>query len=303
MGKLLLDGVEVTTSQLSWRLGDAACCYLLAAVTPATTTRELVHLMEGIGDLRYSGLRLVGLVDLSVVRKFPSLRYVEIASEHPVDPRPLECLDNLRGLALQQPSAGLDFASFPKLEEFVGDWHVGNANLRQETLSDLRVTGFNPPCRDLSVLRELNGLVNLSLTKTNIHSLTGLEGLEDLRTLAVAYAPKLAALDSLATSAPGLRQLHFGHAKAIESYAPMSGLRLLRKLQLSACAPMPDLGWIAALERLSFLSFVDTNVVSGDLSPLLSLGRLRYVGTFKKRHYSHSPEELNAVLQGRAGLI
>ncbi|HEY0465427.1 MAG TPA: leucine-rich repeat domain-containing protein [Polyangiaceae bacterium] len=300
MDKLLLDGVEVTTSQLSRRIGDAAGCDLLAAVTPTTTTRELVQLMEGIGYLRYSGLRLVGQVDLSIVRKFPSLRYVEIASEGPVDPRPLECLDNLRGLALPQPSAGLDFANFPKLEEFVGGWHAENANLRQETLCDLRITGFNPACRDLSVLRELNGLVNLSLTKTNIDSLAGLEGLEDLRTLDVAYAPKLAALDSLATSVPGLRRLCFDHAKAIESYAPMSGLRFLRKLQLSACAPMPDLGWIAALERLSFLSFVDTDVVSGDLSPLLSLERLRYVGTSKKRHYSHSAAELNAILQGRA---
>jgi hypothetical protein len=113
MAKLLLDDVEVSTSQLSWRLGDAACCDLLATVTPTTTTTELVELMGGIGDLRYSGLRLIGLADLGIVRKFPSLRYVEIVSEHPVDPRPLECLDNLRGLALDRPSAGLNFASFP----------------------------------------------------------------------------------------------------------------------------------------------------------------------------------------------
>ena len=302
MDKLLLDGVEVTTSQLSWRVGDAAACNLLGVVTPATTTSELVHLMEGVGNLRYSGLRLVGLVDLGVVRKFPSLRYVEVASGHPVDPRPLECLDNLRGLVLHQPSAGLDFASFPKLEVFVGDWHPENANLRQEALCDLSVSGFNPPSRDLSVLRELNGLVNLSLTKTNIQSLVGLESLEDLRRLNLAFAPKLAALDSLAASAQGLRQVYFGHAKAIGSYAPISALRFLRKLQISACAPMPDLDWTASLTRLSFLSFVDTDVVSGDLSPLLSLERLRYVGTFKKRHYSHSQAELNAILQGRTGL-
>jgi len=62
---------------------------------------------------------------------------------------------------------------------------------------------------------------------------------------------------------------------------------------------MPDLAWSSTLERLSFLSLVDTNVQSGDLSPLLSLNQLRYVGTFDKRHYSHSSAAINALLQER----
>ncbi len=161
------------------------------------------------------------------------------------------------------------------------------------------MTGFNPPSRDLGVLSELTGLVNLSLTKTNIHSLAGVDALEDLRTLGVAFAPKLARLDSLAASSLGLRQLSFDNARAIATYSPISGLRFLRKLQLSACAPTPDLEWLAPLERLSFLSFVDTNVVSGDMGPLLALKSLRFVGTLDKRHYSHRPDELAALLQSR----
>lgn len=49
---------------------------------------------------------------------------------------------------------------------------------------------------------------------------------------------------------------------------------------------MPDLKWTKGMDQLDFFSFVGTNVEDGELSPLLELPRLRYVGSMDKKHYN-----------------
>jgi len=46
-------------------------------------------------------------------------------------------------------------------------------------------------------------------------------------------------------------------------------------------------------------SFVETNVEDGDLSPLLELPTLRYVGTMDRKRYNYRFEELNKILEQR----
>jgi hypothetical protein len=46
-------------------------------------------------------------------------------------------------------------------------------------------------------------------------------------------------------------------------------------------------------------TFVETNVVDGDLSMLLELPELRYVGSVNKKHYNHNVDKLNEQLQAR----
>jgi hypothetical protein len=62
---------------------------------------------------------------------------------------------------------------------------------------------------------------------------------------------------------------------------------------------MPNLRWTQGLNELDNFSFVETNVEDGNLSPLLELPKLRYVGTMDKKHYSHKFAALNALLEER----
>ena len=43
------------------------------------------------------------------------------------------------------------------------------------------------------------------------------------------------------------------------------------------------------MPKLEDFRFVDTNVIDGDLSPLI---RLKYAGFFDKKHYSHTREQI-----------
>lgn len=142
-------------------------------------------------------------------------------------------------------------------------------------------------------------LEELKLIQTNIQSLSGVETLLDLRFLNVAYAPELESLNALLGHDLQLRELDLGKTKKIQSYNPISSLSYLRLLRLSDCPPMQNLKWMAGMKRLDFFAFMGTDVTDGDLSPLLSLPELRYVGTADRRHYNYKMATLNALLTQR----
>jgi hypothetical protein len=300
MAKLQLDGVDVCSSWLTQRAYRAAYCDFLLPVT-AANKKEALRTFAGSGTLgKYRGLQVCGIADLSFLAEFPDLLYLEIINQPKVKLHPLAGLANLRGLRIETPGSGIDFAWFPLLEVFVGDWHADNVHLQRcRELRQLRAWNFKPKSKDLTELAGIVRLEWLALTKTNLASLAGLESLEDLRTCDIAYAPELLSLSALNAGDLQLRDLELSHAKKIASYEPLSVCRWLRSLKLSSCAPLKDLNWLAPLERLEFLSFVETNVESGDLTPLLKLPELRYAGSMDKKHYRPRIDELNKELQRR----
>ena len=300
MGNLTLDDVKVIASDLSQWPFRAAPSYFLLRVTPANKKAALTAFKKA-GQLgKFSGLHITGVHDLSFLEDFPLLLYLEVADVKRVNTRQLDCLGNLRGLRLESPGAGIDFACFPNLEIYSGDWHVDNNNLK--TCRDLRrlhLWHFSPRSLDLSVLRGMPRLEELKLIQTTINSLSGVETLEDLRFLKVAYAPKLESLDAFLGHDLQVRELTLEKTKKIESYDPILSLSYLRLLRLSDCPPMQNLKWIVGMKRLDFFAFVDTDVKDGDLSPLLSLPELRYVGTADRRHYNYKMGALNELLTQR----
>lgn len=286
---------EVRTSFLSQKMFRAASCGFLAFVSPQTQPQALKAFAEQ--QDRFSGLHVSGIADLSFLSDFPNLRYVEIVQQNKVDPRPLDGLTNLRGLRLETPGAGIDFSCFPELEVFDGDWHEDNSRINScQELRDLRIRHFKPGSGDLSSLADVTRLEWLSIVQTGVTSLAGLETLRDLRYFTVAYAPKLESLELPSERPIELREMKVEKARKIASYAPLAEFGRLRRLHLTSCAPMADLQWIQGLAELDFLSIVETNVVDGDLSPLLRLPKLRYVGTMDKKHYNCKFEALNRLL-------
>ena len=299
--ELRLNGVEVSTSFLTQRSYRAASCDLLLQVTPETQEEALEEL-ERVGEFGpYSGLSISGIKDLEFLANFPSLLYLEIRGPAPLRAGCLDGLENLRGLYLEEPKSGIDFARFPLLERYVGGWHPDHRNLAGcRELRSLRLWAFNPPSGDLAPLAGILRLEELEINQTQIDSLAGMERLEDLRYLTVSRASRLESLDALAACA-GLRELSMSGAKRIRSYLPLARLPRLRQLKLTGCTPMESLAWTAGMEHLDFFSFVDTDVRDGDLTPLLQLPRLRYAGSMNRRHYTPRIDALNAELNRLRG--
>ena len=295
-----LDGVKVVASFLTQRSYRAAYCDFLLPITRANQTKALAQFKRA-GELgKYRGLRVSGIADLAFLEEFPQLLYLEVLDQKRVDTSGLARLANLRGLRLESPAAGIDFGWFPELEVFVGDWHADNRNLpAARELRQLRVWRFNPLSASLADLAHATRLEWLTIAQTNVTEFAGIETLEDLRYLEIAYAPKLRSLDALAANASGIRELSLEKAKSIEAYEPIAAIPSLRRLKFSDCAPMADLKWTRPLRKLDFFSFVGTNVEDGDLMPLLELPSLQYAGTMGKKHYNMKIDKLNEMLRQR----
>jgi hypothetical protein len=116
MKDLLLGGTKVCTSFLTQRTYRAACCDLLLPVTHQNQKTAIAHFAKVGVYGPYSGLRISGIADLSFLRDFPNLLYLEVVDQKKVDVTPLHELSNLRGLRLETPGKGLDFGQFPHLE-------------------------------------------------------------------------------------------------------------------------------------------------------------------------------------------
>jgi hypothetical protein len=292
--------IQVCTSYLSQQAFRARPCDLLLKVTPANKNKVLAEFKRTgeLGD--YDGLRISGIADLSFLKDFPRLLYLEIVDQKKVNTRHLDCLENLRGLRLETPGAGVDFGCFPELEVFSGDWHADNSNLhRSRELRRLSIWHYHGRSADLTDFAGLIRLEQLEITQTKLASLEGVELLEDLRYLNIGYAPKLRSLEPLAAGGAGIRELSLSKLPNAQSYRPLASIPQLRRLKLSSCAAMPDLKWTAGMNHLDFFSFVETLVEDGDLSPLLNLPKLEYAGTMDKRTYNYKSEALNKLLAER----
>lgn len=300
LNELRLREIGVKTCELTQSTYRAACCDLLLDVNARNRSSALATFRKQgeFGD--FSGLRISGITDLSFLKEFPKLLYLEILGPSPINMRYLDSLTNLRGLRVELPGCGIDFACFPELEVFIGDWHIDNCNLdKSRELRYLHVWHFKSRSDDLSELANITRLEHLAMAQSAIRTLRGLETLEDLRRLAISHVPNLESIDALGNSECGLREVQFSTAKKIKSYAPLARIPKLRRLMLSSCAPMQNLKWTAGMEYLDFFSFVETNVVGADLSPLLDLPKLQYVGTLNKRRYNYTADALNRILQER----
>jgi len=300
MQQLILDGMPVTTSELSQSTYRAAPCDLLLQVT-AENLDEAIQRFRRAGFAGiYSGLNISGVRDLSFLEQFPDMLYLEIRCDKPIKAGALESLQNLRGLYFESPASGIDFSSFPHLEVYSGGWHKGHTNFDLcPALHRIALRNFNPASGDFSSLANCRRLDTLDIVRSTISSLDGIETLEDLRVLEIAYMTKLESLDAFKNCQPGLRVLSIERAKRIRSCQPIASLSCLKDLRLFGCAAMPDVKWTSGMNWLEHFAFVETDVIDGDLTPLLKLERLRYIGTEDKRHYNYKMHEFIEMLAQR----
>lgn len=296
-------GVPLKRSAFSTGSNRAAACWLLLDVRPETLGPALDLLAEhGTHNDLFSGLKITGLDELEFLHDYPLLLYLDGEGLSSKALRYVESLANLRGLRLDAPGSGIDLTCFPQLEEFVGDWHRDNTGAGHcGELRTLRAWGFRSAQTGLTSLADCARLERLWLVRPGIESIDGVEALEDLRYLDLSYAAKIEDLTPLAAPTVDLRELSLTNMKRISDYSPLASVHRLRRLKISKCAPMEDLAWTRGMDYLDFMSFVETNVLNGDLTPLLSLPLLRYAGAGNRRDYSHTDEDLNHLLNQPRG--
>jgi len=236
--------------------------------------------------------------DLKFLADLPQLRALRILDFKIQSVEPIHFLHDLRALeVMTYCRSEIRFSAFPRLEDCGLEWRPRAMSLFGcTTLKALFVNNFDGKNTDPFV--QLTNLETLALLNAPIEDLRGLATLGKLRSLRLANLKRLRSLAGIERLA-GLEELEIHTCRRIRSIDEIGSLRQLRKLHLNNDGDIESLKPLAKLTGLeSVLFYESTNVVDGDLSPLLGQKSLSRVSFQNRNHYSHRREEFGPAYGG-----
>jgi Leucine-rich repeat (LRR) protein len=242
------------------------------------------------------------LTNLDFLRDYPNVvkRIKSISIDEEIkDISSLILLTELKYLLIGRKDPKIDFSYFSKLEEL--NISGGNYICNLESCKNLRsltLFYFNPKCKGFSELPAVNWVKELNIINSGIISMNGLEKFKNLQKISFEYCAKLENLCCLDSSVSTLVNLVFLNCKKIVNHDYVEGLKNLEVLALNYCGSIKSLSFLDNIPSLKHFRFVGTDVLDGNLFPVL---RLDYASFSNKRHFSHSMEEVKSLYEERTG--
>jgi hypothetical protein len=129
----------------------------------------------------------------------------------------------------------------------------------------------------------------------NIRDIIALKNLRSLRLANLKRLTSLAGIEQLTN----LEELEIDTCRAIGSIDEVKTLLRLRSLYLNNDGEIPSLKPLKGLTHLESVGFCEsTNILDGDLKPLLHGKHLSRISFQNRRHYSHRREDFGAAYTG-----
>lgn len=145
-------------------------------------------------------------------------------------------------------------------------------------------------------------LLYLELNWANIKDLQGIEKFSNLKRLELHYCTKLETDLGISQLSKTLQYLHINRSKKFSFTDELLSLTELRVLCLNACGPINDLSFLKHFPNLIDFRFVDTNIIDGDLTPIIEHPTIRSVGFLNKRHYNLSDVQVDKELDMKSNV-
>lgn len=201
---------------------------------------------------------------------------------------PLQSLPQLEELSIGDTAATLDLALFPMLRRLSVSWHKNIfKNSQQSAVSSLHVWKYKSAKNDLTEFPEFPDLKELELVQSSIRSLNGISQHSRLSRIELHNLTKLETLGEL--HFPELIVFIADACKKIVDHEQLSTCASLEELKLHDCGVIKSLCFIDALKSLKSFRFMRTDVLDGDLSPLMRLDDVYFT---EKRHFSHKTGDM-----------
>ncbi|WDF55376.1 hypothetical protein [Mucilaginibacter sp. KACC 22063] len=148
----------------------------------------------------------------------------------------------------------------------------------------------------LNLLPASDKLLYLELNWSNIPDFQHISMFPNLKRLELHYCTKLQSDRELSELGNSLEHLHINQSKKFGDIFEISQLKNLKVLRLNDCAPIESLSFIKSLPNLIDLRFVGTDVLDGDLTPIIEHPSLRSAGFSNKRNFNYKTEKINSML-------
>ena len=140
-------------------------------------------------------------------------------------------------------------------------------------------------------------LLYLELNWANIKNFNGIQKFKSLKRLELHYCVKLENDNGLSQLSDNLEFLHINLSKKFKFSDELLQLKKLKVLCLNACAPIDNLDFLINFPNLIDFRFVDTNILSGNLKPIIEHPTIRTVGFLNKKHYNFKDDKLKLELE------
>lgn len=229
--------------------------------------------------------------DLLFLAELPHLLSLQILDLKISDVTPIHSLHALKTLGvITYCTTEINFRAFANLEDCSLEWRPKAQSLFHcKTLKKLFVNRYSG--KDIAPFTKLTELESLSILNAPIASLRGLDRLKKLRRLRLGNLRMMSSLGGL-EGLTQLEELEVHTCRGFSSIKELEHLVSLRKLSLSNNGDIKSFKPVARLARLESLVFYEsTNVLDGDLSPILGLRELSNLSFQNRRHYSHRRED------------
>jgi hypothetical protein len=253
---------------------------------------EMADIMraENIRALTVSGYAGWNGSDLDFLRDIPFLERLSLIVLNRVKIEGIYFLPELKDLSVGYNKKRIDFTRFPHLERLSLGWCSGYESLFEcQSLRDIAISRL--PDHQMASLSRLPNLENLALSSYQSTDLRSLPHLHQLLRLSLITCNRLRYLTGL-ERCPNVLVVWIEQAKSLGDISAITALEVLRTLVLRDCPQIESIKPISDLQNLEAVALdATTRILDGDLSPLVSLPRLRNAGFKNRPHYSNRSEE------------
>jgi hypothetical protein len=150
--------------------------------------------------------------------------------------------------------------------------------------------------RDFSEIPALNNLLYLELNLSNIENFGFIGKFPSLKRLELHYCTKLLNDKGISKISNTLEHLHINQSKKFILSDELFNLKNIRVLCLNSCGNIESLDFLKHFPKLIDFRFVNTNVLNGDLTPIIEHPTIRSVGFLNKRHYNISENRMEVMI-------
>jgi hypothetical protein len=148
-------------------------------------------------------------------------------------------------------------------------------------------------------LVENEKLKYLELNWANIKNFDGIEKFKNLKRLELHYCVKLENDFGLSKLKENLEFLHINTSKKFIFTNELLQLKKLKVLCLNSCGPIENLEFLKNFPNLIDFRFVNTNILDGNLKPILEHPNIKSVGFLNKKNYNYKDEKLKTELRNK----
>jgi Leucine-rich repeat (LRR) protein len=281
----MIDGIQIEDGEYGRR----------AVATSAWSKQMTDYLLDNrIVDLELNDGKGWRGSDLSFLGNLPHLQSFKIIDLRISSVDPIHFLRELRALeVITYCRTEIQFAAFPRLEACALEWRPKAVSLFDcTTLKRLFVNHYNG--KNVALFAKLLNLESLAILNAPVENLCGIGALKKLRSLRLANLKRLKSLAGI-EELVNLEELDINTCR-VGSIEQVGFLPGLKKLHLTNDSDIKSLKPLEMLNGLEWVTFVQsTNIIDGDLSPLLRQKNLARVSFQNRRHYSHRREEFGAA--------